>query len=98
VHVAPLSRVAFVGLTGGTVTALASLATRALGAWRPLTPLRGGAQDADALTPARWRRITEVFRAALVRDAQGRSAFLDQACLAEADLPAEVGRKHRSCA
>ncbi len=38
----------------------------------------------------RWRRIEELFHAALELDLDARSAFLQQACGADADLRREV--------
>ena len=37
----------------------------------------------DAMTPERWRQITEIFHAALARDPEVRDAFLDDACGAD---------------
>lgn len=44
------------------------------------------------MAPERWRRIAEVFEAALQRggDSGARAAFLDQACEGDAELRAEV--------
>jgi eukaryotic-like serine/threonine-protein kinase len=42
------------------------------------------------VTPERWRRITEVFHAALARDAAMRMAFLDEACAGDETLRQEV--------
>ncbi|HET9267048.1 MAG TPA: protein kinase, partial [Vicinamibacterales bacterium] len=42
------------------------------------------------MTPERWRRIEEVFHAAMDHAPLDRAAFLDQACGADAGLRAEV--------
>ncbi len=42
------------------------------------------------MTPEQWRRVKSLFQAALEVDAGERSAFLDRACAADADLRAEV--------
>ena len=43
-----------------------------------------------ALTPERWRRIEEIYHAALARDASERRAFLNEACAVDAELRGEV--------
>ena len=42
------------------------------------------------MTPERWRQVTEVFHAALARDASARASYLDQACAADRALRDEV--------
>ena len=42
------------------------------------------------MTPERWRQVTEVFHAALARDAADRASCLDQACAADRALREEV--------
>ncbi len=42
------------------------------------------------MTPDRWRAITEIFHAALARDAAARQAFLVDACKDDASLRPEV--------
>jgi Tol biopolymer transport system component len=42
------------------------------------------------MTPERWRRITEVFHAALARDPAVRGALLDEACAGDSALRGEV--------
>ncbi len=42
------------------------------------------------MTPERWRQITEVFHAALARDASARGPYLDEACAGDDDLRREV--------
>ena len=42
------------------------------------------------MTPERWQQITQVFHAALERDASSRRVFLDEACAADQDLRLEV--------
>jgi tRNA A-37 threonylcarbamoyl transferase component Bud32 len=42
------------------------------------------------MTPERWQQITQVFDAALARNASSRNVFLDEACAADRDLRAEV--------
>ncbi len=42
------------------------------------------------MAPDRWRRITDIFHAALACDATQRDAFLDQACAADRGLRTEV--------
>ncbi len=44
------------------------------------------------MTPERWRRIGEVFDAAVRIDAAGREVWLRAACGEDDDLRAEVGR------
>ena len=44
------------------------------------------------MTPERWRRIGEVFDAAVRIDAAGREDWLRAACGGDDDLRAEVGR------
>ncbi len=41
-------------------------------------------------TPDRWRQVTEIFHAALARDATARAAFLSDACKGDAALRDEV--------
>ena len=41
-------------------------------------------------TPARWRQVTEIFHAAVARDASAREAFLRDACKEDAALRDEV--------
>jgi eukaryotic-like serine/threonine-protein kinase len=41
-------------------------------------------------TPDRWRQVTEIFHAALARDAIARQAFLNDACKGDAALRNEV--------
>src|SRR5262245_288776 len=43
-----------------------------------------------ALTPERWRRINEIFHSALGRDRADREAYLEEACLGDDPLRAEV--------
>src|SRR5882672_2982170 len=42
------------------------------------------------MTPERWEAIKEVFEAALELEGQSRAAFLEQSCLGDASLRAEV--------
>jgi hypothetical protein len=42
------------------------------------------------MQPERWKRIKDIFHAALECNAQTRHAFLEQACAADAELRAEV--------
>ena len=42
------------------------------------------------MTPERWRQVTEVFHAALTRDAAARASYLDQACAGDRALREEV--------
>jgi eukaryotic-like serine/threonine-protein kinase len=42
------------------------------------------------LTPERWRRIEEIYHAALARDVSQRPAFVNEACAADAELRREV--------
>ena len=42
------------------------------------------------MTPERWRAITEIFHAALAREAAMREAFLAEACHDDASFKAEV--------
>jgi non-specific serine/threonine protein kinase/serine/threonine-protein kinase len=42
------------------------------------------------MTPERWRQVTDVFHAALARDAAAREALLDERCAGDADLRAQV--------
>ena len=42
------------------------------------------------MTPERSRRITQVFHAALTRDAAARASYLDQACADDGALRQEV--------
>ncbi|MEK6282454.1 MAG: serine/threonine-protein kinase [Acidobacteriota bacterium] len=42
------------------------------------------------MKPDRWRKVDELFEAALERDRADRAAFLDKACGADADLRREV--------
>ncbi|HEY7510017.1 MAG TPA: serine/threonine-protein kinase, partial [Vicinamibacteria bacterium] len=42
------------------------------------------------MTPERWRQVTEVFHAALAREAATRGELLDQRCAGDPDLRAEV--------
>src|SRR5919205_2672847 len=42
------------------------------------------------MTPERWQRIKELFRAALEREAGERAAFLDAECAGDAEVRAEV--------
>ena len=42
------------------------------------------------MTPDRWRQVTEIFHAALVRDASARDAFLRDACQGDSSLRKEV--------
>jgi serine/threonine-protein kinase len=44
------------------------------------------------VTPDRWRAVTDLFHAALARDAAEREAFVDGACKDDASLRAEVAR------
>ena len=44
----------------------------------------------DRMTPERWRQVTEVFHAALAREASARTSYLDQACAGDRPLRAEV--------
>jgi serine/threonine protein kinase len=41
-------------------------------------------------TPERWRQVTEVFHAALSRDASARATYLEDACAGDRALRAEV--------
>ena len=38
------------------------------------------------MTPERWRQIEDVFQAALDRESEGRSAFLETACADDVEL------------
>ena len=42
------------------------------------------------MKPDRWRKVDELFEAALERDRAERAAFLDQACGPDANLRREV--------
>jgi Tol biopolymer transport system component len=42
------------------------------------------------MTPERWRRITGIFHAALLRDSSEHEPFLDEACAGDEPLRAEV--------
>ena len=42
------------------------------------------------MTPERWHQITEIFHAALARDAEGRETYLQEACRHDSALRAEV--------
>ena len=42
------------------------------------------------MTPDRWRQVTEIFHAALARDAAARDAFLRDACQGDPSLRKEV--------
>ena len=42
------------------------------------------------MTPERWQQLTEIFHAALARDAAARDAYLQEACRDDAGLRAEV--------
>jgi serine/threonine protein kinase len=42
------------------------------------------------MTPERWRQVTEIFHAALARDASARAGYLDQACAGDGALRPEV--------
>jgi hypothetical protein len=42
------------------------------------------------MTPERWRKINDLFHAALACNTAERSAFLDQACLDDPGLRQEV--------
>ena len=42
------------------------------------------------MTPDRWRQVTEIFHAALARDAAARGEFLRDACQGDPSLRAEV--------
>ncbi|MCI0388312.1 MAG: GAF domain-containing serine/threonine-protein kinase [Acidobacteria bacterium] len=42
------------------------------------------------MTPERWKQIEKVYDAALKKDADGRDAFLDQACEGDEELRREV--------
>jgi serine/threonine protein kinase/Tol biopolymer transport system component len=44
----------------------------------------------DRMTPERWRQVTEVFHAALARDAATRAKYLEAACEGDRDLRVEV--------
>ena len=44
----------------------------------------------DRMTPERWRQVTEVFHAALARDASSRAPYLEQACAGDGALRDEV--------
>jgi hypothetical protein len=43
-----------------------------------------------AMTPERWSRLGDLFEAALQRQRQDRSAFLEQACAGDDELRTEV--------
>ena len=42
------------------------------------------------MTPERWRQVTEVFHAALARDASVRASYLNQACAGDRPLREEI--------
>ena len=42
------------------------------------------------MTPERWRQVTDVFHAAVARDAPARASYLDQACAGDRHLRDEV--------
>src|SRR5687768_10594883 len=42
------------------------------------------------MTPQRWQEITDIFHAAVARDAATRAAFLDEACKHDPSLRPEV--------
>src|SRR5215203_2114965 len=44
------------------------------------------------MTPERWRRVDELFHAALERDGAGRADFLAEACAGDEALRSEVER------
>jgi serine/threonine protein kinase len=44
------------------------------------------------VNPDRWRRITEIFHAAIARDERTRDAFLEEACRPDPSLREEVDR------
>src|SRR5262245_50524547 len=48
------------------------------------------AQATPRMTPERWRQVTDAFHGALARETAHRDAFLDQVCLGDAVLRAEV--------
>src|SRR4051812_6725299 len=46
--------------------------------------------SALAMSPERWRQITDIFEAALLRDAGARAGFLREACAGDDELRGEV--------
>ena len=42
------------------------------------------------MTPERWRQLTEIFHAALARDARDRTAFLADACAGDEGMRSEI--------
>ena len=42
------------------------------------------------MTPERWRQVTELFHAALARDAPAHASYLDQACAGDDTLREDV--------
>ena len=50
------------------------------------------AKDENAMTPGRFQQVRNVFEAALERGAEGRAAFLNEACGADQELRGEVDR------
>ena len=42
------------------------------------------------MTPKRWEQVSQVYQAALKREANQREAFLDQACAGDEGLRREV--------
>jgi serine/threonine-protein kinase len=57
---------------------------------RFVDPAGHKAYGVTRVTPERWRLVTEVFHAALARDAARRGELLDQACVGDPALRAEV--------
>jgi hypothetical protein len=47
-------------------------------------------QESRAMTPERWRRIGELYQAALALAEGGRNALLDQACAGDEELRRQV--------
>ena len=50
----------------------------------------GAEGAAHVMTPDRWRQVTEIFHAALARDAAARDAFLRDACQGDPSLRDDV--------
>ena len=44
----------------------------------------------DRMTPDRWRQVTDLFHAALARDASARASYVEQVCAGDAALRDEV--------
>ena len=52
--------------------------------------VQGITAGGTAVTPERWRQLTEIFHAALARDARDRAAFLADACAGDEGMRSEI--------